>query len=274
MTRPRIDAHYGRSGLLQAILDGLDASGSAAEQPTSEALGAVDHFHSRGREATIELMQRSGVRSGSIVLDVGGGIGGAARLLARDAGCRVVVLDLTEEYVRVGRELTRRVGLHGRVSFVHGDALSAPFEDEAFDVVWTQHSSMNVVDKPRLYRELRRLLKPGGLLAMHEILAGPNQPIRFPVPWARDGEASHLITSDRLAALLEAVGFRVLVWEDQFEESLAFFRRRLAAAAGAPPPLGLHLLLGPDYRAMFANQVTNLEARRIEIVMAVLERER
>lgn len=95
-----MDGHYGRSGLLKAILGGLEAPGIASERPTLEDLGAVDHFHSRGREATVQLMQRSGVRAGSIVLDVGGGIGGAARLLAHDAGCRVVVLDLTEEYVR------------------------------------------------------------------------------------------------------------------------------------------------------------------------------
>ena len=271
MSRPPITRHYNRDGLVEVILDGLSAIGASRETPSIEDLAPVDHFHTRGRDATLELLALSDVGPDARVLDVGGGIGGAARLLASAADCRVTVLDLTEEYVRTGRELTRRVGLSERVAFVHGDALRAPFDSGAFDVVWTQHATMNVADKPAFYREVRRLLRPGGRLAMHEILAGPVQPIRFPVPWASDPAISHLLSPERLRELLGALGFRALAWQDQSAESLEFNRRRLAAAmsAPAPPALGLHLLLGPGYRAMFANQVANLEDERTRVVMAV-----
>ena len=273
MSPPPVTRHYSRGGLVEAILDGLSAAGASRETPSIEDLAPVDHFHTRGRDATLELLALSDVGRDARVLDVGGGIGGSARVLASAADCRVTVLDLTEEYVRTGRELTRRVGLSERVAFVHGDALHAPFDSGAFDVVWTQHATMNVADKPAFYREVRRLLRPGGRLAMHEILAGPVQPIRFPVPWASDPAISHLLSAERLRELLGALGFQALVWEDQSAESLEFNRRRLAAAttAPAPPALGLHLLLGPEYLAMFANQVANLEDERTRVVMAVWE---
>jgi ubiquinone/menaquinone biosynthesis C-methylase UbiE len=151
-----VTRHYDRDGLAEAILAGLRAAGASPQAPSIEDLAPVDHFHTRGRDATLELLALGEVGPRTRVLDVGGGIGGAARLLASVAGCRVTVLELTEEYVRTGRELTRRVGLADRVSFVHGDALRAPFDSGAFDVVWTQHASMNVADKPAFYREVRR----------------------------------------------------------------------------------------------------------------------
>jgi ubiquinone/menaquinone biosynthesis C-methylase UbiE len=274
VSRPPVTRHYDRESLAEAILEALGAAGASPHAPSIEDLAPVDHFHTRGREATLELLALSAVGLDARVLDVGGGIGGSARLLASTAGCRVTVLDLTEEYVRTGRELTRRVGLSDRVAFVHGDALRAPFDSGAFDVVWTQHATMNVADKPAFYREVRRLLRPGGRLAMHEILAGPVQPIRFPVPWASDPAISHLLSPEHLRQLLAALGFSALAWQDQSAESLEFNRRRLVAARSAPtpPPVGLHLLLGPDYLAMFANQVANLEEERTRVVMGVWER--
>ena len=113
---------------------------------------------------SLELARLAGLRAGAEVLDVGGGLGGPARTLALRLGCRVTVLDVTEEYCRVGVELTRRTGLAGRVSFHHGDALALPFADARFDVVWTQHSSMNVDDKEALYAGIHRALRRGGRL--------------------------------------------------------------------------------------------------------------
>jgi ubiquinone/menaquinone biosynthesis C-methylase UbiE len=64
-----------------------------------------------------------------------------------------------------------------------------PFRSGEFDAAWTQHASMSISDKPALYAEIRRVLRPGGTFALHDVHAGPVQPIVFPVPWAR-----HLMT--------------------------------------------------------------------------------
>ena len=134
------------------------------------------------------------------MLDVGGGIGGPARTLA-EAGCSVTVLDLTEEFCRTGAALTERVALGGRVTFRHASALDMPFEDGAFDAAWTHHSSMNIEDKERLYKEIARVVRRGGKLAMHEIMAGPEGPLHFPVPWASVPTISFLRAPDAVRKL-------------------------------------------------------------------------
>ena len=70
------------------------------------------------------------------------------------------------EFVRAATALSRRVGLADRVSFVAGDALDLPFPAASFDLAWTQHAAMNIADRPRLYAEMHRVLRPGGLAAL------------------------------------------------------------------------------------------------------------
>ena len=107
------------------------------------------------------------------VLDVGGGLGGPARTLAVEFGCRVTVVDLAESYVEAGRMLTSLMGLDDRVTFHVGDALDLPFDDGAFDVVWTQNSGMNIADKERLYAGFRGCSGPAAGSSTQEPMAGP-----------------------------------------------------------------------------------------------------
>ena len=265
--------YYDRADLGTAIDEALRRAGKDPASPTVDDLAAVDHFHTRGKDATFDLAERADLKPGMRVLDVGGGIGGAARVLARDRGCHVTVLDLTEVYCRVGEDLTRRTGLQDLVEFRHGNALAVPFADATFDVVWTQHSSMNIDDKVKLYSEAHRVLRPGGRLAIHEIMAGPQAPPHFPVPWARESSGSFLQPPDAVRAILDRLGFRVVSWEDHSAITVAWFRERMAAApAGGPPPLGLHLLLGPDMPRLFRNMIQSFDEARIVAVMAVLEK--
>jgi hypothetical protein len=131
---------------------------------------------------------------------------------------------------------------------------------------------MNIGDKAALTRELVRMLAPAGRLAMHEILAGPAQPVHFPVPWARQPELSFLDTPEAFRARPPALGVTERAWEDASASALEWFRARVAQAPAAPPPLGLHLLLGADTRPMLANQVRNLEEARVRVVMGVWSR--
>lgn len=273
-TEALVRGHYERGDLQKRALAALQAAGKRLDALTVDDLAPMDNFHTRGREATLDLARLAGAEAGQRVLDIGGGLGGPARVLASAFGCDVTVLDLTLEFVRVGEELTRRTGLEGRVRFRHGSALDLPFEDGGFDLVVTQHVSMNVSDKVRLYGEALRVLRAGGRLAIHEVTAGAVAPIHLPVPWARQGEASFLRPQAELRALLRGLGYGELVWAEETGRALAWFAARLAqrGAALGPPPLGVHLLLGADFAEMFANVARNLREGRVEVVQALFER--
>lgn len=270
-----VNANYAPGGDIAArIVAGLRAAGKDPDALQPDDLGPVDQFHTGGKEATLRLAMRAEITAGMRVLDLGGGLGGAARTLAHEAGCAVTVLDLTEEYCRAGALLTECTGLADRVTFRNGDACAPPFADGSFDAVWTQHSSMNIADKATLYAEACRVLRPGGRLALHEVMAGPVQPAHFPVPWAREPSVSFLQPPDAVRATLRDAGLGEIAWEDETAASVAWFRARVAAGgtSSGPPPLGLHLLLGADTGTRLGNVLRNLEEGRVAIVQAVFER--
>jgi len=268
-----IQAHYTRSDLGSVILAALEKAGKDLNRLTPEDLAPIDEFHIRGRAATLELAQAASVDSTKRVLDVGSGVGGTSRCLAREFGCRVTGIDLTDEYCRTAAMLSERIGLAELVDYHQGDATNLPFSDASFDIVWTEHVAMNIPDKAKLYREMHRVLKPGGTLAIYDILAGPAGPVLFPVPWARTPESSFLATPEELRMLLEKSGFKVAVWSDTTDSARAWF---VALAdkirKEGMPPLGFHLLLGSDFQAMAQNQRRNLEEGRIVLAQIVAKR--
>jgi len=274
MARPvgGVARHYARADLLDLIERGLRAAGKDPLHPALEDLAPLDQFHTRGLEATLELAALARVGAGDRVLDLGGGIGGAARVLAARCGADVTVVDLTPDYCAVGEDLTARIGLSARVRFVAGDATDPPADPAGFDLVWTQHSTMNIADKARLFAAAHRMLRPGGRLALHEIMAGPAQPIHFPVPWASAPAISHLRPPDAMRAAVRAAGFRELEWRDVTPQTVEWVQGRLGAAAGGPPALGLHLLLGEGFRTAIENLDRNLREDRLRVVEALFER--
>ena len=155
-----IQAHYTRGGLADTLLAALEAAGKDTAKLSLDDLAPIDEFHSRGRDATLELAGLARLMPETRVVDLGCGLGGPARRLAKVFACRVTGLDLTPEYVEVANLLAERTGLESRVAFVQGDACDTAFDDASFDVVWSQHAAMNIPDKAKLYSEAARLLKP------------------------------------------------------------------------------------------------------------------
>src|ERR1700737_2916167 len=193
MPRSDMEAVYSTGHILPSILNGLAAAGKDPEHIGPDDLVMLEEFHTLGPVATAALAQAAGIGPDDRVLDAGCGIGGPARHLARAYRCRGTGVDFTPEFVEVGNELSRRAGLADQVEIVHGDATALPFPPGSFDVAWTQHAAMNIADKAGLYRELRRVVNPGGRLALFDVVGGPTQqPLHFPVPWAEDPAWSFL----------------------------------------------------------------------------------
>jgi MPBQ/MSBQ methyltransferase len=268
-----IQTHYTRSDLGNIILGALEKAGKDINRLTPEDLAPIDEFHIRGRAATLELAQAAGLDSTTRVLDVGSGVGGTSRCLAREFGCRVTGIDLTEEYCRAAAMLSAKIGLAELIDYRQGDATNLPFRDGSFDVVWTEHVAMNIPDKSRLYSEMHRVLKPGGALAIYDILAGPSGPVLFPVPWARTPDTSFLVRPDELRKLLADAGFTVSNWSDTTDAARAWFVSLAEKIRKEGfPVLGFHVLLGTDFQAMAQNQRRNLEEGRIVLAQVIAKK--
>lgn len=272
----RICRHYSQPDLIGKLLSALERAGKDVDSLSRDDVAGFEEFHIRGRDATRELARLAGLQPEMEVLDIGCGIGGPARTLAAEFGCRVTGLDPVEEYCRAATVLTERLRLAKRVKFHEGNALDMPFSAGSFDAAFMAHVSMNIEDKASLFREVMRVLRPDGRLALYEICAGAVSPPHFPAPWAADARMSFLATPDELRTQAEASGFTPIAWRDVSSESFEWFRSLLAAMAArpkdAPPPLGLNLLMGQDTPQKAANVIRNLEEDRIRVVQAVFTR--
>ena len=266
----RIDRHYGFGGIMEKIEAGLEAAGKNVNSLTVDDLAPIDQFHTRGRESTLEVARLAGLESSDLVLDVGCGLGGTARFLAEQYKCNVAGIDLTEEYVSVGKRLTELVGLSDRVELRQGSALEIPYENARFDVVWTEHVQMNIADKRRFYSEIARVLKPEGRLLFHDIFRGSGDSPFYPAPWAEDESISALTTETEARSVMAQVGLGVDQWIGKVQESIDFFREVAARIdVDGPPPIGIHLLMGDNARDKLQNYVRNLSEERVSVALGL-----
>jgi sarcosine/dimethylglycine N-methyltransferase len=204
--------HYGATGLTGRLKTALMALGPEEHQLTPQQQSVLDQFQVRGLAATAEPAKLVGITADMSVLDVGSGVGGPARFLAGTYGCRVMGVHLSEPFVEAARYLTERTGQSEQVSFETTSALDLPFGDGHFDVVLVRRVAMNIADRPRLYREIRRVLKPGGRFALFDVASNGGEP-HYPVPGARTPATSFLLTAVATREAIEAAGFRTLAWQ-------------------------------------------------------------
>lgn len=264
-TDREISSHYSRGELLARLNAALREDGVDPAHPTIETLAPYDQFHGRGLEATQELADRIEAGPGDHLLDVGSGIGGPARFLAQRFGCRITGIDLTAEFCDAARDLTRLTGLEERVRFEHGSALAMPFNDASFDGAYSMNVSMNIADKGALYREIRRVLKPGAWLALSEIARGEGPELDYPTPWAQSARHSFLSTPEETRRGLAQAGFEVQWLHSTLEAARAFGARSraLVERGEKPPHRAVMLIHGDRAPECMANTARGLTEARI-----------
>ncbi|TPI30813.1 methyltransferase domain-containing protein [Mesorhizobium sp. B3-1-6] len=264
----RVRDHYRATGLTDRLKTALAVFGPEQQRLKPEQLATLDQFHTRGLAATAELANLAVITADMSVLDVGSGIGGPARFLEATYGCAVTGVDLSEPFVEAARYLTARTGQAGQVSFEAGSALSLPFEDGRFDAALLQHVAMNIADRPLLYREVRRVLKPGGKFATFDVVLNGGDPL-YPVPWAKTPGESFLLTAEATCEAIEAAGFGTLVRRDDTAAAKAWFAE--LRASGPPPSLNLGVVMGQGFAEFATNLGRNLMEGRLGILTAVFE---
>jgi ubiquinone/menaquinone biosynthesis C-methylase UbiE len=167
----RVASHYSEDlELADVIAQNLRSTGRDLNKLTTADLATVDEFHIRGRKATLELAAQMNLNADSHVLDIGSGLGGPARTVAETYGCKVTGIDLTEAFCSAAAAMSDRVELGKRVSFKQGDATSLPFDNKTFDAAMTIHVAMNIAAKDKMYMEAHRVVKPGGIFAVYDVL--------------------------------------------------------------------------------------------------------
>ena len=254
-TTEQVRRHYAGRDLAARI---LAAAGAGAGPVDVDALTPYDQLHAGGAPATTALLDLLGLTAGIVLLDVGCGLGGPARLAARRHGCHVTGVDVSPDFAGAARELTDRTGLADLVTVELGDGERLPCADASHDRAMQVHVGMNVPDKAALFAEVHRVVRPGAPFALLDQMRVGAGDLPFPQPWATTPDASFVETPDAYQDALAHAGFDVLRVED---------RRPALAASGGPRQDGLVVVFGDDFATRLAN---NVAATRAGLLAPVL----
>lgn len=269
-----VSDHYLHGSLLQSIEAALPGLGKSPDTVTIEDLAPVDEFHIGGRIATDKLIDQLDFNEQHHVLDVGCGLGGAARYVASRFNNRVTGIDLTAEYIETGNALCGWLSLENNVTLEHGSALEMPFEDNTFDGGYMLHVGMNIEDKALLFKEIYRVLKPGAYFGVYDVMRENEGDLSYPVPWASESSTSKLSSPDEYKQALNTAGFDVVNEDNRHAFALDFFNqlRAKTEASGGPPPLGLHTLMQESTLTKVGNMIANISNGTIAPVEIIVRK--
>jgi ubiquinone/menaquinone biosynthesis C-methylase UbiE len=238
----RLARFYGEiSPSLDSILSALSAAGVDIDHVQARDLYQRDlDCHNLGMHRMLDMLADVASDYGTpspdtTLLDLGCGMGGPGRFLADRFGCSLVGVDLLPLRIELAQALTDITRMSDRISYHVADATDLDFDDVSFEQVWLLDVSMHIRDKRTLFAEIARVLRPGGLLVMHE-QTGPLPKAMQPVM----RQAPYLAPSlPQLIRYVEGAGLRLLTWRDTTEPVLDHF-------------LGLRSMLTDDAHPMSA----------------------
>ncbi len=143
------------------------------------------------------------------VLDVGAGFGGSARFLAKTYGCPITCLNLSEKENERNRKMNAEQGVANLIEVIDGNFENLPFEDESFEVVWSEDAILHSGEKETVIREVARVLKKDG----HFVFTDPMQADDCP-----DGVLDAILTRINLDSLGSVKLYRQLAKENNLTE--------------------------------------------------------
>lgn len=124
----------------------------------------VEPIRDASRRTVAAMADKLSATADSRVIDLGGAYGGSPRYVAAKFGCHVVSLNLSEVQNQRARQQNVDAGLSDQVTVVDGNFESIPYEDDSFDIAWSQDSFLHSGNRDKVMEEIKRVLKPGGEL--------------------------------------------------------------------------------------------------------------
>jgi len=254
-----------KTDLFEDICKKLELQGVDLNKVRRSDISGVDEFHIRGAEVSNELVQEIYLNDAK-VLDVGCGLGGLGRMLAERFNCQVTGIDLCKEYIKTAQKISELVGLTDQTEFIQADATNLPFENNSFDIVWTQNAQMNIEDKAKFYSEIKRVLNDEGALVYYDIFKKGKEEVNYPLPWANNASISFLESIQLVDALLNDLGFVKLQISDQTTKAKnSLINSFENIKINGLPKLGLNVLMGNSTNKKLVNILKAIEENKIEL---------
>jgi len=198
---------------------------SAYEHPAVRWL-LDGELHPGGESVTRRALEMIRLGPGDRLLDVASGSGASALLAAGEFEANVTGIDYGEHAVRGAKAAAREQRLERHVTFEHGDSEALAFPEDSFDAVLCECSLCTFPDQERAVAEMRRVLRPGGCVAISDVVIDPEQlPTELLGPIATIACVGSALTPGGYVELLAGAGLEVFAVEDRDAEAACFAER-------------------------------------------------
>ncbi len=270
----KVKEHYNSKNLTDRIRQAIINADKDPSDLLINDLAGIDQLHTGGARTSLDLLNHVSFPENAFILDAGCGIGGSSRLLGKLFNCKVIGVDLADEFINAAIFLTRATHFEKQIRFQQGSVLNLPFNENKFDGILCQHILMNIEDKIGAVKEFYRVLKPGGKLIIHEIAKGSNDLMQYPVPWASKNTISFLTSWEYQSKLLSTTGFLSIFEEDKSNEALVWWEKVSAFAKkkAKSNPLNPGLIFGTNAKFFGKNMATNFQNHAICLMEAVYKK--
>ncbi|MCX7770248.1 MAG: class I SAM-dependent methyltransferase [Proteobacteria bacterium] len=233
-----------------------------------ESLCHFDQIHAGGFRATINLLNLIDIKENQILLDLGGGIGGSARILATKFRCKIINLDYSLNYCITGKKLSKLCNIEN-IFFINGDATQIPLKNNLISHILLQHLNMNIKDKDTLLEECKRVSTNDGIIVFHEWFIKDNlniDKLKYPLPWSDNPEFSYLITYKDFLERASKYGYEILHTEDDSLVALKFYKKIYEERNFSNP-----IFSKRNPEQIFENIISALESNLLEVYTGILK---